>query len=80
VSNKNLVDQVIEISQDYLGPAAERFVHRQISSHIGKKPKELTFGDLTILIDWLKLSFALITDDGKLVEDYANRLNRLAKG
>jgi hypothetical protein len=80
VSNKNLVDQVIEISQDYLGPAAERFVHRQISSHIGKKPRELTFGDLTTLIDWLKLSFALITDDGKLVEDYANRLNRLAKG
>jgi hypothetical protein len=74
-----LVDRVIDISQEYLGPAAERFVHRQITSHLGKKPDDLTTNDLGVLIDWLKLSFALMTDNGRLVEDYAKQLNTLEK-
>lgn len=80
MAKNHLVDSVIEVSQDYLGPAAERFVHRQIYSHIGKEPDRLTGQDLALLIDWLKLSFALITDDGELVKDYADQLSAIAKG
>jgi hypothetical protein len=75
-----LVDKVVDVSQDYLGPAAKRFVYRQIDSHLGKKPDDLRPSDLVVLIDWLKLSFALITADSKLVEDYAKQLNSLAEG
>jgi hypothetical protein len=76
----SLKDQVLEVSQDYLGPAAERFVDRQIATHIGKTPDTLTNDDLRTLLDWFKLSFALLTKDSALVDEYIRRLNLVAQG
>lgn len=75
-----LIDQVLEVSQDYLGPAADRFVDRQIATHLKKRPEKMTRQDLNKLIDWIKLSFALLTNDTKLVEQYTNRLKLVADG
>lgn len=75
-----LVDQVLEISQDYLGPAAERFVSRQIATHLKKQPEKITKDDLRKLIDWIKLSFALLTNDTDMVDQYAERLRLVADG
>lgn len=77
---KNLRDQLLEINQDYLGPAAERFLERQIATHLSKKPENITSADLIKLIDWLRLSFALLTDDIRIVNEYAQRLRLLANG
>jgi len=76
----SLVDQILEISQDYLGPAADRFVERQISMHLKKRPETLTKQDVYKLIDWIKLSFALLTNDTGMVEQYAQRLKLVADG
>jgi|GEM_PF-986289 len=76
----SLKDQILEISQDYLGPAAERFIDRQISTHLKKSPDKITRSDLKVLIDWLKLSFTLLTDDGRIVSEYAKRLQLVAQG
>lgn len=76
---KPLYVQLIEISRDYLGPAAERFIKRQIKTHLHKDPAELTRKDVTKLIDWIKLAFALLTNDGPLVEEYTSRLHSLTK-
>jgi hypothetical protein len=80
MSSLRLIDQVLEISQDYLGPAADRFVERQIATHLKKKPEKITRQDIYKLIDWIKLSFALLTNDTVMVEQYAKRLKLVADG
>lgn len=76
----SLLDQILEISQDYLGPAADRFIDRQISTHLKKRPEKITSQDIYKLIDWIKLSFALLTNDTAMVEQYAKRLRLVAEG
>jgi len=76
----SLLDQILEISQDYLGPAADRFIDRQISTHLKKRPEKITRQDIYKLIDWIKLSFALLTNDTAMVEQYAKRLRLVAEG
>lgn len=80
MSYENIIDQVLEVSRDYLGPAAERFLDRQITTHLKKQPEKLTANDLKKIIDWLKLSMAVLTDNSKLVDEYALRLELIARG
>lgn len=75
-----LIDQICNISEDYLGPAADRFVERQISMHLKKKPAALTPKDIYKLADWIKLSFSLLTNDIAIVEQYTERLLLVADG
>ena len=72
-----LYRQVIAITEEYLGPAAERFTGRLISFHLNKAPQELVAEDLPILIDWAKVTLALLTKDRKLVEEYTMKLKDL---
>ena len=76
---QSIQKQAIEVSADYLGPAAERFINRQITIHLHKKPEKLTKSDLPKLVDWVKIAFALLTDDGSLVDEYVNRLLNIGK-
>ena len=71
--------QLIDISRDYLGPAAERFIDRQVTTHLQKEPLAVTRDDLLKLIDWIRLAFALLTNDHQLVEEYEQRIRALAK-
>jgi hypothetical protein len=74
-----LFDKVVAITEDYLGPAAPRFVTRQISFHLGKTPEELVHADLPKLAEWTKATLALLTDDKTLVRNYSVKLLELAK-
>ena len=74
----SIKDQVLKISEDYLGPAAERFIDRQVSTHLNKSPEKLTRDDVRELIDWLKLSLTILTDDRKIIEEYVSRLKKVA--
>lgn len=74
---KTLFDQVVAITYDYLGPAANRFVSRQISGHLHKKPEELIRTDLPGLIDWIRLAMGFLTDDQTLIREYMGRLESL---
>ena len=76
----SLKSQVIEVSQDYFGPAASRFIDRQIAMHLKKDPDSLTKEDLVELLDWLKLSFALLTKNAELIDEYTSRLQLIASG
>lgn len=77
---RSIKTQLLEVSEDYLGPAAERFLDRQIATHLHKKPENITRQDIPKLSDWLKLSFALLTEDTGLVEEYVHRLSLIAEG
>lgn len=74
-----LFDQVVAITEDYLGPAAPRFVTRQVSFHLGKTPEELEAGDIPKLVEWTKATLALLTDDKSMVQDFAAKVMALAK-
>jgi hypothetical protein len=73
-----LYSEVVDITYDYLGPAADRFVTRQIRSHLGKSPEQLKKRDLRDLISWIKIAMSLLTDDDKLITKYISDLKQLA--
>jgi hypothetical protein len=80
MSNKaaTLYSDVVDITYDYLGPAADRFVTRQIRSHLGKRPEELKKRDLRDLVSWIKIAMSLLTDNEELINTYISDLKRLA--
>lgn len=73
----DLHQQVVDIATDYLGPASRRFIDRQIVNHLGKQPEDLTYKELDELINWIEIVTALITEDKKLIEEFAGRLHML---
>jgi len=75
--NKTTYERVVEITHVYLGPAADRFIDRQIENHLHKSPKSLTKNDLNSLTSWIKVIVSLICDDPDIVEEYIHELNRL---
>jgi hypothetical protein len=76
-SRATLYQRVVQVTTEYLGPAAPRFIDRQIQNHLQKKPNELTVQDLPVLIDWSKVALALLTDDHQVVLNYVEDLNSL---
>ncbi|MDB5178277.1 MAG: hypothetical protein JWN01_220 [Patescibacteria group bacterium] len=76
---RELYRQVASITEEYLGPAAERFISRQISFHLDKKPQELTADDLPKLTEWTKVTFGLLTEDRHMIDEYTNRMMQLGR-
>lgn len=79
VKENTLYSKVVTITAAYLGPAADRFISRQIRNHLNIEPSEIRAADLQQLIDWIKLAMSMLTSDTKVVEEYTDQLNRLAK-
>lgn len=72
-----LYQQIVGVTQDYLGPAADRFVARQIESHLSKQPHEVTQEDVPRLVEWVRVSLAMLTKDKSMVEECASKINNL---
>lgn len=75
---KSVYQKVVHISAEYLGPAAERFMRRQITTHLDKKPEDLTYQDIDELTNWVKITFALLTEDHRIVEAFTRDLQSVA--
>ena len=78
-ANTSVYKQLVDITYDYLGPAAERFVRSMCESHLGKEPEQLTRSDVTKLQDWSKLSLAMMSDDEQTADEYAESLRSIAR-
>lgn len=76
--SERLYENILGITQDYLGPAAQRFIDRQIAFHLHKNPQEITKADLPDLVEWVKVSLASLTEDTKVVEKCSDRISDLA--
>lgn len=72
-----LYDQVVKVTHVYLGPAADRFIARQVQNHLHKEPRDLSIADLRKLIDWIRVAVSLLTEDSELVEEYTHQLEQL---
>ena len=68
----------MHISEDYLGPAAPRFLSRLTTNHLGKPAAKLSRDDLPTLMIWIRLAATLITDNEALVNQYIQRLEKLS--
>lgn len=80
MSEPNLYTKVVRVTHVYLGPAAERFIDRQVRNHLHKRPQDLSREDLDKLIDWIRVAVSLITEDSEIVEEYTEQLTKLVKG
>ena len=74
-----LYDQVVKVTHVYLGPAADRFISRQVQNHLHKTPEELSQADLLKLIDWIQISVSVLTEDAEVIEEYTAQLRKLAE-
>jgi hypothetical protein len=70
--------KVLEITKDYLGPAAERFVDRQINSHLRKPPQELLRTDIPMLALRIRSGLVVLSKDEQLVQEAFRRLTAVA--
>jgi hypothetical protein len=75
---EQLYHQVVTIAEEYLGPAADRFITRQITFHFDKPPQELTAADIPKLVEWTKVTLGLITEDRQVVEEFTRKMAALA--
>lgn len=73
----NLYHQVVAVTEDYFGPAASRFIDRQIMHHLNKQPEDLIAKDLTALIVWIQSAVSVLTDDRQVVNEFTERLRAL---
>jgi hypothetical protein len=76
--NGDLFNRIVTITEEYLGPTSHRFISRQIGAHLNKPPEDITPDDIPTLVEWVKLTLALVTEDKHIVEDYASKLTKLA--
>jgi hypothetical protein len=75
----SVYDEVVKVTHVYLGPAADRFIARQVENHLNKPPARLSRSDLYDLIDWIRAVVSLLTEDSDIIEEYINELRKLAK-
>jgi hypothetical protein len=79
MTQNSLYEQVVSITYEYLGPAADRFVGRQIRNHLGKDSSELKQKDLRKLIEWIQLAMRLVSSDSVVIDRYIAELTSLAQ-
>jgi len=70
--------QLIVVGEKYLGPAAERFMQRQIDFHLGKDPRNLTAGDVDKLADSVKIALGVLTHDKAMVNSAVREIKAVA--
>lgn len=71
--------KVTAICEEYLGPAGERFIRRQIKTHLNIEPEEITKSNLNELANWASLTFAVLTNNADEVDEFAKKLSSIAR-
>ncbi len=74
---QSLYERVVSITEDYIGPAARRFIDRHIQNHLQIKPDQLDIPHLKKLSRWTNTALGYLTNDSAIVDEYAARLSAL---
>jgi hypothetical protein len=67
-------DKILEITSDYLGPASNRFLDRQIESHLKKLPQDLKQTDIQALAIRIRSGLLVLTQDEMVVDEAFKRI------
>jgi len=78
-NDRTLYDKAVRLTEGYLGPAGERFLRRQIETHLKIEPENLKKKNLPILINWSSIAFALLTDNGEDIDGFTKDLKSLTQ-
>ncbi|MDQ3123262.1 MAG: hypothetical protein M3Q14_01075 [bacterium] len=79
VQDHTLYNKAVRVTEEYLGPAGERFLRRQIENHLNIKPEELQKKNLPILINWSSIAFALLTSNEEVIDEFTQDLRSLTQ-
>ena len=79
VKDNTLYHQIVNVTEDYLGPAGERFIRRQITTHLNMEPESLDKKNLPKLIDWSSIAFAMVTNNSKDIDSFKRDLTSLTR-
>jgi hypothetical protein len=79
MNRADIYQQVVAVIQEYLGPAADRYVQRLVEAHLKKSPEQLAQRDIPKLSEWIKVSLGLLTNDKNLVDECEKRILKLAR-
>lgn len=71
---ENCYGKVLEITEDYLGPAAERFINRQVSTHLKKNPEDIESSDIPMLAIRIRSGLLVLTHDQIVVDEAFRRI------
>jgi hypothetical protein len=74
----SLYDDVVTIAKEYIGPAGQKFIDRQLESHLNLKPADLNKTNLFELSKWCFASGRLIID-AEEARSFQGRINALAE-
>ena len=73
----SLYDQALKIASQYLGPAADKFLQRQIKAHLSlTTPQAMTAQNVPELAKWCETSGALVMDKAK-AEEFGKKIRTL---
>jgi hypothetical protein len=76
-TNGTLYKKAVRVTEDYLGPAGERFIRRQITTHLHIEPELLDKNKLSQLVDWSSIAFALVTNNDEDIDAFTQDLKAL---
>ena len=76
-TNNTLYKKAVLVTEEYLGPAGERFIRRQISTHLNIEPETLDKKSLPKLVNWSSIAFALLTNNQDDLESFTKDLQAL---
>lgn len=79
MSDENYYRQVVRATEQYLGPAAERFVNRQIEFRLGKTPETLARSDIPKLKNALVVALGILVKDKAIVDQAAHKFDVIGK-
>ena len=79
IQKEDLYNKVVSVTKDFLGPAAERFITRQIKTHLKKDPPELTSEDIASLTALIKSALASLTEDPQIINGFTEKMMKISK-
>ena len=71
--------QVVSVTEEFLGPAAERFVNRQIEFRLGKPPETIGRDDIPKLKETLGVALGLLVKDQQIVNQAMHKFDLIVK-
>jgi hypothetical protein len=74
----SLYDNAVVIAKEYIGPAGQQFLDRQLVTHLKLDPAELNSTNLADLSKWCFTSGRLIIDSD-LAKEFQDKILALAK-
>lgn len=75
---QTIYQKVTAVCEEYLGPAGERFIRRQIKTHLKIEPEKITKSHLSELANWASLTFAVLTSNAEEVDEFTKKLTSIA--